>query len=188
MTSTAAEALCATSLLRLDHHDHSSSNLFTKYKKGSIRLRTTQWATVPQFLFLFSDEIFGLNPLETNNILVPDSGVASSQILDSLGDPSMSGLRFPRLSALFSGLARKYLESGDDMAMIACEQLVDGMDLDQEWCERHLSSVETGVHELAAKLVRQKASRLDDFNGNAVTCFIATQGEADRLRGIVGYD
>ncbi len=128
----AAEVLCATGLLRLDYHDHGSFNLFTAYKKGSIRLRTTQRATVLQFFLLFPDEIFGLDPLEANTVLVLESGVASSQILDSLADPSLSGLRFPRLPALFRGLARKYIESGDDMAMIASEQLVDGMDLDLE--------------------------------------------------------
>ena len=194
MASTAAEALCATGLWRPCPFDDSSFNLFTEYKRGSIRLRTTQWAPVPLFFLIFADEVYGLDPLETNSVLVPESGevVASSQIVGSLGgdDPkrSLSGLRFPRLPPLFRGLARKFLKTGDDMAMIAIEQLVDGMDLDQDWCKRHLSSAETGVQELAAELVRQKSDRLDEFNGNTVTCFIATPEEADRLRRIVGCD
>ncbi len=44
------------------------------------------------------------------------------------------------------------------------------------------------MRELAAKLVRQKVSWLDDFNANVVTCFIATREEADRLHGISGYN
>lgn len=188
MTAKAVEVLCATGLLTPETNENGSLNLFTEYKKDSIRLRTTEWTTVSQHFFIYSDETFGLDPLEANIVVVPESAVASPQIVDSLGDTISSGLRFPRLPALFRGLSRKYLNTGDDMAMIAIEQLVDGMDLDQEWCDRHLSSAETAVLELAAKLVRHKTSRLDDFNGNEVTCFVATREEAERLRGIIGYD
>jgi hypothetical protein len=188
MTSLAAKLLCASGLFRLDHDD-GSLNIFTDYKKDSIRLRTEQSNTLPQNFLLFSDKSWSLEPLDANSVCALKSGVASPQILDSLDDDlGLSGLRFPRLPALFRGLAHRYIEFDDDMAMIASEQLVDGMDLDQEWIERHLSSAGGEIFRLAERLVRRKSSRLDEFNGNAVTCFIATRDEAERLREIVGYD
>jgi hypothetical protein len=72
--------------------------------------------------------------------------------------------------------------------MIGVEQLVDGMDIDGEWCSRHLSSEPLTVQDLAAKLVRRKPARLDAFNGNQVTCFIATPEEAKEVHKIAGYD
>lgn len=72
--------------------------------------------------------------------------------------------------------------------MIAVEQLVDGMNLDDDWCEKNLCNASLKVHQLATRVVAGKQSRLDDFSNNTVTCFIANAGEAERLRRIPGYE
>lgn len=64
------------------------------------------------------------------------------------------------------------------------EQLVDGMDLDEEWCMSNLSGAEPEVLNLAKTLIFKKPSRIDEFSGNIVTCFVADRDEADRVRRI----
>lgn len=48
------------------------------------------------------------------------------------------------------------------MARIAVEQLVDGMDLDEDWIERNLGGTTTNVRDLAAQLVAEKGSRHEE--------------------------
>jgi hypothetical protein len=71
--------------------------------------------------------------------------------------------------------------------MIAAEQLVDGMDLDSGWCTRNLG-ISVEMHQLVNGLIASKKSRIDDFSGNTVTCFIANVEEVARLRLILGYE
>jgi len=140
---------------------------------------------------LLGDRSCGLDPL-VNNIIsrdkAPSNPAYSSQIMDLIPVAVVNNLPMPRLSSLFAGVCHRFLESNDDIAMIAAEQLVDGMDLDDGWCERNLRNASPEVHQLATRLVAGKQSRLDDFSEKTVTCFIANAGEAERLRRIPGYE
>ena len=100
----------------------------------------------------------------------------------------VSNLPIPRLPSLFAGICQRYLESKDDVAMIAAEQLVDEMDLDSGWCTRNLGNTSVEMHQLVNGLLAGKKSRVDDFSGNTVACFMANAEEAARLRLIPGYE
>lgn len=90
------------------------------------------------------------------------------------------------LASLFVGLCRRYLKTGDDVAMMAAEQLIDGMDLDEVWYSRSISPVNPEMEKLSRQLIKGKVARLDDFSGNPITCFVASKAEAKRLRKIRG--
>jgi hypothetical protein len=127
-----------------------------------------------------------------NNVIshhgTPSNVVYSSQITDSIPASDVSTFPIPRLSPFLMGLCQRYLKFNDDIAMIAAEQLVDGMDLDEDWCEKHLSTASLEIQQLVARLVDEKRSRLDDFSGYTVTCFVANDADAERLRRIPGYE
>ena len=72
--------------------------------------------------------------------------------------------------------------------MIATEQLVDGMDLDETWCKRHLCGVEPGVVDVILDRVQTKHQRLDDFSENTVTCYVKDEVEAVLVRQTQGRD
>lgn len=78
------------------------------------------------------------------------------------------------------------MESQDDPSMIATEQLVDGMDLDEAWCHLHLAGVESGVVDLILERVQTKHQRLDDFSESTVTCYVKNEDEAILVRQICG--
>lgn len=73
------------------------------------------------------------------------------------------------------------------MAVIAAESLVDGMDLDEDWCMVHLEFTEKKALDLALSLVAGKRSKISDFSTNKVTCFIPSPAEAHRVQKIPGY-
>lgn len=112
----------------------------------------------------------------------------SEQIIDLIPPTEIHRLPLPRLPVLLAGLCRRFLESHDDIAMIAAEQLVDGMDLDEGWRDRNLSSVGSEVLEVVSRLIAGKTSRLDDSSENVITCFIANKDEVERVRKIAGYE
>lgn len=139
-----------------------------------------------------SDTFQCLCPLE--KILIPMnrlSGVSpptfSKEIVDIAAEDVLHW-PMPCLEPLLAGLCKRYLDSQDDVAMIGAEQLVDGMDLDIPWCERNLASAGPLVMELARNLVTGKASRIDYFSDNKVTCFIKDEEEAHYIRKIRGYE
>jgi hypothetical protein len=168
-------------------------DIYTEYKRDCPRFRSSSWISPSCTLVLLPDKSYFLDPL-FNNIVsggkpAPNSNpIYSSQILDVISPDDVSNLPIPRLPSFFTGLCRKYLESKDDVAMIAAEQLVDGMDLDSSWCTRNLGSTSVEMHQLVNGLIAGKNSRIDDFSGNTITCFIANAEEAARLRLIPGYE
>lgn len=112
----------------------------------------------------------------------------SKQILDLCRPEEVRFLPIPQLRPYLIGLCTRYLEFEDDVAMIAAEQLVDGMDITQDWCTKHLTDASSNVHQLIERLVADKGLRLDDFNGNKITCYVADEGEAERLKSLPGYE
>lgn len=103
-----------------------------------------------------------------------------------MSEEHVRSLPFPRLPSLLIGYARRYVESQDDPSMIAAEQLVDGMDLDEAWCKRHLNGVEPGVVDVIVDRVQTKHQRLDDFSENTVTCYVKDEEAAALIRQIYG--
>ncbi|TVY92921.1 hypothetical protein LAWI1_G004653 [Lachnellula willkommii] len=167
-------------------------DIYNEYKRDFPRLRSSSWISPSCTLVLLADKSYGLDPL-VNNIscgkTTPNPNPTySSQIMDLIPPAEVGNIPIPRLPSLFAGLCRRYLESNDDVAMIAAEQLVDGMDLDGGWCTRNLRNTSFEIHQLANRLIASKQSRLDDFSENTVTCFIANAEEAERLRLIPGYE
>ncbi|KAK8202699.1 hypothetical protein IWZ01DRAFT_545441 [Phyllosticta capitalensis] len=171
-----------------------SFDLFTEYKQGWPRFRFTP-ADAPLSAFgivVFSDEYMKLDPLD--QAIVPRTEALkakafSSQILESVSARDVHLFPMPKLPCYVKSLCERYLSSGDVMARIAVEQLVDGMDPDEDWCERNIGNETSDeAQQLLLSLVQRKQFRIDDFSGKSVTCFIADQKEAMRLRGIPGYE
>lgn len=72
--------------------------------------------------------------------------------------------------------------------MIAPEQPVDGMDLDEAWCQEHLAGTDSAVAALVMDRIRSKSQRLDVFRGHKITCYVKDQDEAILVRLIHGPD
>ncbi|KAH8883277.1 hypothetical protein GQ53DRAFT_732457 [Thozetella sp. PMI_491] len=168
--SEAARVLCSTG--QFEPCELESFNNYTEYKRGLPRLRTTQGSPVQHVLILPASQL-GLDPISKNLVEQPVGRDAflSRHILDMLPAHAVPDIPLPRLAALLKGLARRYLDTEDDAAMIATEQLVDGMDLDQSWCSKNLDKTDREALGLITSLVDGKKSRMDDFNGNLITCF-----------------
>jgi len=68
---------------------------------------------------------------------------------------------------------------------MAAESLVDGLDLDYNWCQENLADL-PDVLTFALTLVEGKRTRVFDPSLGQVTCFIANKEEARRLHEIPG--
>ena len=168
-------------------------HIYNEYKRNSPRFRSSSWILPSYTVMLLTDKNYGLEPLPKNTVsrgkdAVSLNSVYSSQITDLIPLAEVGNIPVPRLPTLFVGLCRRYLELNDDVAMIAAEQLVDGMNLDEDWCSRNLCKTSLQIQELANGMIAGKQSRIDDFSENAITCFITNTEEAERLRLIPGYE
>ncbi len=189
MVLKAASLLHGTGLFEPDEIEEF--DLYNEYKRGCPRFRSSSWIYPPSTLVILADKMYCLNPISKNVLSrdeAPSNPSYSSQIMDLIPPTEIHRLPIPKLPVLLVGLCRRFLDSHDDVALIAAEQLVDGMDLDEGWCERNLSTISSDVLDIANRLVAGKASRLDDFSENTITCFIANKYEAERVRGIPGYE
>lgn len=139
-------------------------DLFTEYKRGFPMFKTPN---IGLRLLLFPDSFFHLSPLHQS--IVPNdkrlSTTCSEQILDLVSRDEIQHLPVPCLPVFFIGLCLRFVESNDCMARIAVEQLVDGMDLDNDWIKSNLGGAALKVRELAAQLVAEKTSRYDENMG-----------------------
>ncbi|KAM4054325.1 ser/Thr protein phosphatase [Hirsutella rhossiliensis] len=184
----AAGLLCSTGLFEPCQLDQDFNN-YTEYKRGLPRVRTTGWANPPQAVVIFAASLYGLDPID-KAIIQPVSGRTNhiSKEISHLQRQGITGLPLPRLAVFLKGLAQRYLDLGDDMAMIAVEQLVDGMNLDDAWARRNLAGLSPALVALVMKQISSKASRIDYVSENKVTCFIGDQKEADDVRLIPGFE
>ncbi|KAG5291482.1 hypothetical protein I7I48_03304 [Histoplasma ohiense] len=85
------------------------------------------------------------------------------------------------------GFCRTYIETQEITAAIAVELLIDGMNLDGEWCRTHFHASQIDELNFALRLVKGKGSRIADFSPNEVTCFIVDHQDAQRIRKIPGF-
>lgn len=113
----------------------------------------------------------------------PSATAYSRQIVDVVPDDEIKNLPVPRLPPYFIGLCRRFFESNDDIARIAVEQLVDGMQLDEEWLQINLSGATEEVQQLATMLVDERSTSNDEFE---VPYFAADDGKRYELRWIPG--
>ena len=179
--------LCSTGLFK--QSPALKFDLFTEYKRGCPRLQPTGWTSSPCAVVILPDTLFGLQPLEETVVKGEERSpflAYSKQIVDVIPTLDLAIIPTPRLAPLFIGLCRRYLDQADDSARIAIEKLVDGMILDQEWHSRNISAAGADVSKLSQQLISSKLSRMDEYSGNKVTCFVTDEAEAKRLRDIPG--
>ncbi|GAO17228.1 uncharacterized protein UV8b_05490 [Ustilaginoidea virens] len=185
-SSAAADVLCCTGLFEMHEMDPDFNN-YTEYKRGVPRVRTTAWCQ-PQSLVIFQASVFGLDPVK--DALLPPSfcgkHVYISKEMELLRE-DIANLHLPKLAPLLKGMARRFLDTRDDPAMMAVEQLVDGMDLDETWAVSQLGDSDPAVLDLILRQVKGKKWRIDYFSENEITCFVSSREEAGKLRLIPGY-
>ncbi|RSL84854.1 hypothetical protein CDV31_016651 [Fusarium ambrosium] len=183
----AASLLCYTGLFEPFPSD-SESNNYTEYRRGFPRVRTTLWAKPPQAITIFPAALFDLGPIEKHLVRFADCKVHISKEMSHLDAEDIAALPLPRLAPLLGGLAKRYLDTQDDMAMIAVEQLVDGMNLDEAWVERNLKDSDPALLRLVMNRIHGKESRIDYYSDNTITCFISGPEEAESVRLIPGFE
>ncbi|KAG6011313.1 hypothetical protein E4U43_008400 [Claviceps pusilla] len=185
----AAGLLCSTGLFDPCELDGDFNN-YTEYKRGIPRLRTTSWC-LPQTILIFNCAFFGFESIEDVRILLPiekgEQMLYTSKEL-RLSQDDMAILPFPRLAPLLKGVARRWLDTKDDIAMIAVEQLVDGMDLDEAWVQKHLEGCDAPILNVVRNRIKTKKSRIDYFMDHKITCFIFDEEEAQKVKSIPGYE
>lgn len=163
-------------------------DIYTEYKKAFPALCTRTYPDLG--LVLFPDTYFYLAPLDQNVInltMAPNHGAYSPQILDVVPRSELKDLPLPLLPPFFIGLCRRFFESGDDMARIGAEQLVDGMKVDEKWVRFNLSSVPPEVRYLANTLVSDRPSSSKDGSGEfRMPSSAAGDMEREALRLIPG--
>ncbi|GAB1314618.1 hypothetical protein MFIFM68171_04828 [Madurella fahalii] len=168
--------------------DAEQSN-YTQNKRGLPHLRTTSWVYPTQTLVIFPAGFLGLVPMEKMLIRPPaDRRFPTSKEVQGLEADDIANLPLPRLAPLMSGLGRRYLDTHDDVSMIALEQLVDGMKPDEQWVQKNIGDTDPAVTTLIIGLVRDKKSRIDDFSENKVTCFVRNEEEAETVKLIPGLN
>jgi hypothetical protein len=172
----------------LESADDVEHNIYTEYKRGFPRFR---FCSEPGFhVVLFTDTYFHLEPLRKHVVFRDEHQYMaeySQEVLDSISADQVAALPFPRFEPFFKGLCRTYTKTLEVTAAIAAEFLVDGMDIDEEWCYAHISTSEIDELNFALRLVRGKGSRIADFSSNEITCFIPDYQKAQRVRKIPGF-
>ncbi|EEQ85396.1 hypothetical protein, variant 3 [Blastomyces dermatitidis ER-3] len=172
----------------LEIEDKTKYNLYTQYKKGFPRFRSY---SKPRFyVVIFTDKHYHLDPLQKCVIYQKEhqhTREYSRELLDSFSPDEIATLPFPRFTPLFRGFCRSYIETQEATAAMAAECLVDGMNINEEWCHAHFDPPESAESGFALRLVNSRGSRIDDFSLNQVTCFIPDLQEAQRLQRIPGF-
>jgi hypothetical protein len=162
-------------------------NLYTIHKQGLPGFRYLPESS--SYVVLFPDDRLGLAPLRKNILHQKrheDGAEYSREILDVIPASKIAGIPIPLLGPFFSGQCAGYLGTNHPMFAMAAERLVDGMDLDEEWCRQHISASASETLSFALTLVAGKASRIDYFSSNTVTCFIPDEQERQRLLRVPG--
>ncbi|KKZ61107.1 hypothetical protein EMCG_04305 [[Emmonsia] crescens] len=172
----------------LERADKTKYNLYTQYKRGFPRFRS---CSKPGFyVTIFTDKHCHLDPLQKCVVYQREhqhTGEYSRELLDSFSPEEIATLPFPRFTPLLRGFCRTYVETQEATAAMAAECLVDGMNINEEWCHAHFNTVESAELNFALRLVKGRGSRIDDFSLNQITCFIPDLQEAQRLQKIPGF-
>lgn len=140
---------------------------------------------------VYPDVLLHLVPIEMNTISSPqiqEEIECSKGILLSIPKESVSKLPFPKLPPFFAGLCKRFCGTQGNAAAGAAEQLVDGKDLDEEWCKEAFSESPSTELEFALSLVKGKVARASDCTLPIVTSPVWDEAEARRVRRIPGRD
>ncbi|OJD19293.1 hypothetical protein AJ78_00742 [Emergomyces pasteurianus Ep9510] len=172
----------------LERADKTEYNLYTEYKRGFPRFRS---CSKPVFyVTIFTDKHCHLDPLPKCVVYQTEhqyAGEYSRELLDSFSPDEIATLPFPRFTPLFKGFCRTYVKTREDTAAMAAECLVDGKNINEEWCNAQFNTSESAELSFALRLVKGRGSPIDDFSSNQVTCFILNIQEAQRLQKIPGF-
>lgn len=76
--------------------------------------------------------------------------------MDVVPASSVGSMLMPRLGPFFEGLGQRYCDTKEDLSVINAEQLVDGMNLDGDWCKNHMSSDRCEAGELRVEFGGRK--------------------------------
>lgn len=181
--------LVQTGLFKRD--DYTEINPHIEYKCGFPRLSTSEWLALPVSFVIFPASFCGLEPLDVNTVRPAEcaqgSFVFSGEMLDSIPRDDIKTFCFPRLAPFIKGLAERYLYKSDDMAAVAAEHLVDGMNLSKPWCDEQLHAASPEVVDFVESLIRGKQSRIAYYQDNTVTCMVVDEEQASKLPHIPGY-
>lgn len=101
---------------------------------------------------------------------------------------ALSSINFPRLSSFLEGLIRRYYATDDYNFGISAEQLVDGMDIDVAWCQKHIDASRQKEYEFALQLVKSKRDRVPPMYPDWITCYIDSVRDGMRIQMIPGRD
>lgn len=185
----AATSIFASLKDTFEESPSESSNIYTDYKKKFSRFRFCAGSDLN--FVIFSDQYCHLEPLSKSLIAIEDLNANarfSDEILDTFSPTQVISLPLPKFTALFKGLCRIYMRTREITAAISAELLVDGMNVNEDWCKARFASSEYEEMRFALGLVRSKRSRISDFTSNDVTCFIADERAASNVCQIPGFD
>ena len=133
---------------------------------------------------IFSDSHFHLAPLGDKIVHYQERLAACSpEIQDLITVDVISHLPMPQLPPYFTGLCLRYFESNGSMARISAEQLVEGMQLDDEWICINLSNAPSRLRQLATEIVAERSFPYDGFLDTGAS---GSAGETGDLRMIPG--
>ncbi|MCJ1475797.1 hypothetical protein MMC13_004461 [Lambiella insularis] len=160
----------------------STPNLYTQYKSGFPRFDDVHGHQ----LVLLSDLGMGI---EKAKVLSPEDhgkeAFYSHDILETSTVEQIANIPIPTLPSLVQYLYALVCSGKDPMPRIRIEQLVDGMNIDEQWCKENLFDESQAQYVL--NLVNSKKDRIDNFSGNLVTCYIPDRKIAECVTRIPGY-
>jgi hypothetical protein len=87
----------------------------------------------------------------------------SYEITDLVPASSVASLPMPRLAPFFEEFFRKFCDTRDDLSAIVAEQLVDGINLDEDWCSNPISPRRHKELNFALELVAEKDPCISNF-------------------------
>ena len=115
----------------------------------------------------------------------------SPELLDSFpNQDDIPRVSFPQLAPLFRGFVHRFIESGESDYGIGslAETLVDGADLDEKWCLKHMRTADDRERQFALRLVLGKRARLDYIHPEGPTCYVHGPEEAGKIQRLPGRD
>jgi len=168
--------------------DEDEFSIYTEYRQAMPRFGFIDGSSL--CVVLFPDvrlENAGLLDSVIPRSLYKYDSVYSLE-LDDIPHERISSLLFPFLGPLLTRYCLSYIALKDVMAAMAIDGLIDGMDLDERWCIRHLSQLDENGVEYALSRVWGKLRRINYHQDNTVTCIIANEDERERLLKVPGRE
>ncbi|KAL9075493.1 MAG: hypothetical protein Q9161_001565 [Pseudevernia consocians] len=134
--------LLLSDLSFLERDDVEFPDVLTKHKEGFPRFRLIEHDGL--FVTIFPDTYLHLQPIKSNLVSFQEAPVApirySKEILDVFLAEDIPRFPFPNLPAFFLGACKRYSSTQDPIFAMIAQQLMDGMDLDEQWCNRFVPS------------------------------------------------